>query len=161
MKISKIRFVSEGAMIAALYVILTYISMAMGLDKGAVQCRLSEALCVLPVFFPSAVPGLFVGCIISNILTGCAVWDIIFGSLATLIAAIITSKLRRFIYLSPLPAIVMNTLIIPPVISIVYQSEMALPLIFLTVFLGEAVSCGGFGTLLLIAIKKHLNKRIK
>ena len=145
-------------MIAALYVILTYISMTLGLDKGSIQCRLSEALNILPVFLPSAIPGLFIGCVISNILTGCAIWDIIFGSLATLIAALITSKIKKFIYLAPLPAIVMNTIIIPPVISFVYQSEMALPIIFVTVFIGEVISCGFFGTLLLTTIKKRFNK---
>ena len=152
---TRTRYIAEGAMIAALYVVLTYISMIFGLDKGAIQCRLSEALTVLPVYFPSAVPGLFVGCIISNILTGCAVWDIVFGSLATLIAAIITSKIKEHIYLAPFPAIIANTIVVPPVLAYVYHVETALPIIALTVFAGELISCGVLGTILLYGLKKH------
>ena len=149
------RYIAEGAMIAALYVILTYITFAMGLDKGAVQCRLSEALTVLPVFFPSAIPGLFIGCLVSNILTGCAIWDILFGSLATLVAAIVTSRLKRFPYLAAVPPIIANTAVIPPILATVYGVETALPIIFLTVFAGEVISCGGLGTLVVHTIKKH------
>ena len=151
---TRTRYIAEGAMIAALYVILTYISMIFGLDKGAIQCRLSESLTVLPIYFPSAIPGLFIGCIVSNLLTGCAVWDIIFGSLATLVAAIVTSRLKRVKYLASIPPIVANTLVIPPIIAYVYGTEMALWLIYITVFLGELVSCGLLGTMLIGIIEK-------
>ncbi len=149
------RYIAEGAMIAALYVILTYISMMLGLDKGAVQCRLSEALTVLPFLFPSAVPGLFIGCILSNLLTGCAVWDIVLGSLATLVAAMVTRRIKKYPYLAALPAIVANTVVIPPVLAYVYHVETALPIIALTVFAGEIISCGILGTLLLYTVKKY------
>ncbi len=145
-------------MIASLYVVLTYVSMLLGIDKGVIQCRLSEALCVLPIFFEPSVSGLFVGCLISNLLTGCALWDIVFGSLATLIAAILTSKLKRLPYLAPIPSIVMNTIVIPPVLAFVYHVNEALPFIFLTVFLGELISCGLFGTILIYTLKR-LNRR--
>ena len=78
----------QAAMIAALYVVLTYIANAMGLASSAIQIRFSEALTILPYFTPAAIPGLFVGCFLSNILTGCAIPDIIFGSIATLIGAL-------------------------------------------------------------------------
>ncbi|MBE6651514.1 MAG: QueT transporter family protein [Ruminococcaceae bacterium] len=152
---SNTRFIAEGAMVAALYVILTYISMTLGLDKGAIQCRLSEALTVLPVFFSSAVPGLFVGCVLSNLLTGCAIWDIVFGSLATLVAAIITSRIKKHKFLAPIPAIVANTVVVPPVLAYVYHVETALPLIALTVFIGEVISCGVFGSVVIYFLKKH------
>ena len=154
MKKTRSRFIAEGAMIAALYVILTYVAMLFGLDKMAVQLRFSEALTVLPLFTPAAIPGLFAGCLIANILTGCAIVDVILGSLATLIAAIVTRKLRKIPYLASVPPIIANTLIVPPVLAYVYHVETALPLIYLTVFLGELVSAGILGTLLITALKK-------
>ena len=156
MKKTKSRFIAEGAMIAALYVILTYVAMLFGLDKMAVQLRFSEALTVLPIFTPAAIPGLFAGCLIANILTGCAIVDVILGSLATLIAAIITRKLSKIPYLASIPPIVANTVIIPPVLSFVYHVETALPLIYVSVFLGELLSAGVLGTLLLTALKKKI-----
>lgn len=79
---------TQGAMIAALYVVLTFIANLAGLASSVIQLRLSEALTILPVFTAAAVPGLAVGCVLANLLTGCAVWDVVFGSLATLIGAI-------------------------------------------------------------------------
>ena len=84
-----------GAIIAALYVVLTYLASAMGLSSGVIQVRFSEALTILPIFTPAAIHGLFVGCLLSNLLTGCALWDVVFGSLATLLGAIFTYLLRR------------------------------------------------------------------
>ncbi len=151
---NRTKYITEGAIIAALYVILTYISMVFGIDKGFIQCRLSEALAVLPCIMPSAVPGLFVGCIISNLLTGCAIWDVIFGSLATLAAALVTSRLTRLPYLSSLPSIIANTASIPLILVYVYGIGAALPAVMLSVFVGELISSGILGTLLLIYIKK-------
>jgi len=82
MKHSKLALLTQGALIAALYTALTYLANALGLANGAVQVRFSEALTILPVFTPAAVPGLFVGCLLANLLTGAAIWDILFGSLA-------------------------------------------------------------------------------
>ncbi|HOA84750.1 MAG TPA: QueT transporter family protein, partial [Bacillota bacterium] len=76
-------FIARAGIIAALYVALTFLSAAMGLASGVIQLRLSEALCVLPVFTPAAIPGLAVGCLIANFATGAVVLDVIFGSLAT------------------------------------------------------------------------------
>lgn len=152
---NKIRFTVNAAAVAAVYVVLTYLSYLLGLDKGAVQLRFSEALTILPIFMPSAVPGLFVGCILSNLFTGGAVWDIVFGSLATLIGAFFTRKLRTKPLLALLPPIIANTVIIPPMIRLVYGSETALPLIFLTVGIGEVLSCGVFGYILYRILLKN------
>ena len=88
MRNKKVLFITQGAVIAAIYVVLTYIVSLLGLTNGVIQVRLSEALTILPVFTPAAIPGLVVGCVISNILTGAVIWDVIFGSLATLIGAV-------------------------------------------------------------------------
>lgn len=100
---SSVTTIVQAAMIAALYVVLTYLASILGLASYVVQVRFSEALTILPYFTPAAIPGLFIGCLLSNILTGCAVPDIIFGSLATLFAAVLTYKLRRFKWMAPIP----------------------------------------------------------
>lgn len=158
MKNGYARHIAQGALIAAMYVVLTEISALFGLSGGAIQLRLSEALTVLPLWFSSAVPGLFIGCLISNLITGCAIWDVVFGSLATLVAAIVTSKMKRFKYLAALPPIIANTLVIPPIIAYVYGSDMLLPMIYFTVFLGELLSCGVLGTGLILLIQKRKNE---
>ncbi len=152
---NKIRFTANAAMIAALYVALTYICNLFGLAKFAVQLRFSEALTILPIFMPSAVPGLFVGCVLANLLTNAAVWDVIFGSLATLIGAFLTRKLRKTPYLAFLPPIVANTLVVPPIVCFVYGSDMAMPLVYLTVFAGEVLSCGVLGFILYRALLRN------
>ena len=91
----KINFLTQAAMIAALYVVLTLAINAFGLASGAIQVRVSEALTILPYFTPAAIPGLFIGCLLSNTITGCALFDIIFGSIATLLVAVGTYLLRR------------------------------------------------------------------
>ena len=88
----KTLFITRGACVAAMYVALTMISAAFGLSSGAVQVRISEALCILPAFFGAAVPGLGVGCFAANMITGAPLWDCIIGSLATLLGAIGTYK---------------------------------------------------------------------
>ena len=107
-------YLTRAGVIAGLYVALTWISALLGLSgMGAIQLRLSEALCVLPYFTAAAVPGVTVGCLLANLLTGAALPDIIFGTLATLIGAVGTRCLRRNRYLAPLPPIAANTVIIP------------------------------------------------
>lgn len=105
---------AQAAMIAALYIVLTFIANLLGIASGAVQIRFSEALTILPYFTVSAVPGLTVGCLLANILTGCALPDIIFGTLATLLGAVFTRLLRKYKWLAPVPPILANALIIPP-----------------------------------------------
>lgn len=154
-KNSKALFVAHASIIAALYVVLTLIANALGLANYAIQIRFSEALTILPYFTPAAIPGLFVGCILSNTLTGCLPLDIIGGSIATLLGAICTYKLRKWKYLSPLPPIIFNMLIVPPILSFVYQFEGTLYYFTLTVGIGEILSCGVLGTFLLLFLEKY------
>lgn len=153
----KTRYLVQGGMIAALYVVLTYLAQLAGLASGAVQLRLSEALTVLPMLTPAAVPGLFVGCLLANLFTGCAPWDVVCGSLATLAGALLTALLRRRrapLWTAPLPPILCNTLVVPPVLLLVYHAEGTLPFFYLTVFAGELLSCGVLGLLLLYPLHR-------
>ena len=164
MKNKNVLYLTQAAMIAALYVVLTMIANALGIASGNIQVRFSEALTVLPFLTPAAVPGLFIGCLIANLVP-----DIIFGSLATLIAAIGTWMLGKaalgkdekqkklFTWLSPLPPILANAVIIPPVLKYAYG---ILPMWFsvITVTAGEIISCGIFGLILLAALKKYKNQ---
>ena len=155
MKNSKVRFIAYSAMIAAAYVALTMISAAFGLSSGAIQGRISEALCVLPIFTLSAVPGVTVGCFIANILCGGTVYDIVFGTLATLIAAVITYFIKNPL-LSSIPTIVSNAVIVPIVLIMSGVGGVNMfPYIALTVGLGEVISCGILGTILAVYMKKH------
>lgn len=147
----------QAAMIAALYVVLTFIANALGLASQAIQVRFSEALTILPYFTPAAIPGLFVGCLLSNILTGCALPDIVFGSLATLVAAILTRKLRKHKWMAPLPPIAANAIVVPFVLLYAYGVG-PLWFTFITVTAGEIISCGVLGMILLFALQKHAGK---
>ena len=151
----KIRNIAVGAVIAALYVVLTYLSNLLVIASGVIQVRLSEILTVMPIFTPAAIPGLFVGCLFANILTGCALWDIVFGSLATLLGAIGTYFLRRHNVLALVPPILSNAVIVPFVLLFAYSLEGSYWYFFTTVGIGEIISCGFFGTILLKSLKKH------
>lgn len=144
----RVVLVTHGAMIAALYIALTYLANAFGLASGAIQVRLSEALTVLPFFTPAAVPGLFLGCIISNLLTGCVALDTVFGSLATLLGALGTRCLAKKRLLAPVFPILANTAVIPFLLRYVYGIPGSLGYFFLTVFVGEVISCGILGSIL-------------
>ena len=79
---AKTIYLTRGAMIAALYVAVTWLCSLIGLSSGVIQFRISEAMCILPVFFPEAVPALFIGCMLSNLIAGGLIWDVIFGAIA-------------------------------------------------------------------------------
>lgn len=147
--------ISQGALIAALYVVLTWVANAMGLANGAIQVRFSEALCVLPVFTPAAIPGLFVGCLLSNILNGCVVWDIVFGSLATLIGAIGTYLLRKTKFVFTLPPVIANAVIVPFVLRYAYGVGDAHWFLVVTVGIGELISVCILGMILKVALWKR------
>ena len=155
----KVLFLTHAAMIAALYTVLTFLANALGLASGVIQIRFSEALCILPYFTPAAVPGLFLGCLLSNILTGCAVPDIIFGSIATLIGALGSYALRHKKWLVPAPPILANAIIVPLILKYAYAVE-PLWFSFLTVSAGEIISCGILGLVLLNILAKSGAKRI-
>lgn len=142
------RQLATGGMIAALYIVLTYLANMVGLASGAVQVRLSEALTILPCLTVAAVPGLTVGCVLANLLTGCALWDVVFGSLATLLGAIGTRLMRKTPNLAWIPPVVSNTIIVPIVLQKVYGVPDALWFLALTVGAGELISCGLLGLLI-------------
>lgn len=146
--IQKSHFLTVSAMIAALYVVLTELASLLGLSSGEIQLRFSEALTILPVFTPAAIPGLAIGCLLANLLTGCAIWDVVIGSAATLIGAVGTYLLRRHRILAVLPPIAANTLILPFVLRWVYELPGTIPYLMMTIGIGEALSCGVLGLLL-------------
>ena len=147
-------FLTQAAMIATIYVVLTGIAAGFDLANGAIQVRFSEALTVLPFFTPAAVPGLTIGCLLSNILFSGNIFDIIFGTLATLLGALGSYALRRNRYLCSIPPVVSNALIIPFVLTYAYHIPGGIPFFMLTVGLGELISCMVFGQILLSALLK-------
>ena len=152
----RVRFITLSATIAALYVVLTLISAVFGLSSGAIQIRISEALCVLSFFTPAAIPGLTIGCLISNLLTGANLLDVVFGTLATFIGVIGGYYLRKRKWLITLPTVLANTIIIPLVIVYGFGvTDMSLPLIAFTVCLGELISETLIGSALLSVLKRY------
>lgn len=119
-----------------------------------IQVRVSEALTVLPAFTPAAIPGLVIGCLLSNTLTGCVLLDIIFGSVATLIGALGSYALRRHTWQVPIPPIVSNMIIVPFVLRFAYGATDAFPFMIATVGAGEIISCYLLGMILYGALKK-------
>ena len=154
MKNKNVTFLTQAAMIAAIYVVLTLLFRP--ISFGEIQVRISEALTILPLFTPAAVPGVFVGCLIANIIGGGILPDIIFGSLATLIGAVLTYRLREHTpLLAPLPPIAANTVIVPFVLFYGYGVNLPIPFMVLTVGIGEVLSCGVLGLLLFSALKRY------
>ena len=146
--------ITIGGAIAALYVVLTVLAAQFNLASGAIQVRISEALTIMPVFTAAAVPGLTVGCVLANLLTGCAAWDVVFGSLATLIGAVGTRMLKNKPLLAWIPPVVSNAVIVPIVLQQVYGVPDALWFLVLTVGAGELISCGLLGLLLYSGINR-------
>ena len=142
-----------GGMIAAIYVVLTVLAAQLNLASGAIQVRFSEALTILPVFTVAAVPGLAIGCVLANLLTGCAVWDVVFGSVATLIGAVGTRLLKNKPLLAWIPPALSNMAIIPIILIKVYAVPDAWWFLVLTVGAGEVLSCGVLGLLLWRSLK--------
>ena len=156
----KVQFLTHAAMIAAIYVVVTVLFAPFSF--GEIQVRVAEALTILPYFTPAAVPGLFVGCVIGNIIGGAILPDIIFGSFATLIGACITYLLRNNSkYLAPLPPIISNMVVVPFVLYYAYGITLPIPLMMLTVGIGEIISCGVLGMIMLTALQKYRYKIFK
>ncbi len=150
---TRARRIAEGAAIAALYVVLTLIFAP--ISFGEMQVRISEALTILPMFTPAAIPGLFVGCILGNLLGGAIPLDVIFGSLATLIGAVGGYLLRKNRWLVPLPTVLANGVIVPFVLRYGYGVALPIPLMMVYVAVGEIVSCYGLGELLCTVLIKN------
>lgn len=160
MKNKKVLFLTQAAMIAAVYVVLTLVFQA--ISFGEIQVRIAEALTILPVFTPAAIPGLFIGCLIGNVIGGSILPDIIFGSLATLIGAYFTYLLRRQNkFLAPLPPIISNIIIVPFILRYAYGFNLPIPFMMLTVGMGEVISCGVLGMILYTPLQKHRNRIFK
>ncbi len=154
MKKQNVLFTTQAAMIAAIYVVLTLVFAPFSF--GEVQIRISEALTILPVFTPAAIPGLFVGCLIGNFAGGAILPDVIFGSIATLIGAFFTYKLRnQKRILAPVPPILANILIVPLVLRYAYGVALPIPFLMLTVGIGEVISCGVLGLLIAAALSRY------
>ena len=144
-------------MIAAMYSVVTVITAQFSfLD---IQLRLTEALCILPIFTPVAIPGLFIGCFFANLCSGAPLADVIFGSLATLIGAYGTWKLRdKKPCIAIIPPIVANLVIVPFILKFAYGLETAIPQMMLTIGLGEICACGVLGLLLFRMLLPHKEK---
>lgn len=156
-----ILYLTHAGIIAALYTVLTVLIGAFGLSGGVIQLRLSEALCILPLFTPAAIPGLTIGCLISNLITGCIWQDIVFGTLATCIGAWGAELLKRTPFLAPLPTVAANTVIVPFVLAYAYGFEGGVWYFMLTVGIGELLSAYLLGILLLLALRKRAPKIFK
>ena len=147
-------FMTQAAMIAAIYVVLIFVFAP--ISFGPVQVRVAEALTVLPLFTPAAVPGVFLGCLIGNLLSPeMIVLDIVFGSLTTLVAAIISYKLRHKKYLVPMPPVVLNMIIVPLILKYGYGLPIPIYINVLGVAIGQLISCYGLGILLMKILDKY------
>lgn len=152
------RQLATAAIIAALYTVMSLMSSVFGLTYGAIQCRFSEALTVLPFFLPEAVPGLFVGCLVTNLMSTVGPLDIILGSMATLLAALWTAKMPNK-WLAPLPPVICNAVIIGAMIAW-YEAGFgpgfgaAFAYNAATVGIGEAIACYVLGMLLLAILPR-------
>ena len=150
-----VKDLTTAGLIAALYVILTLFAQMLGLASGVIQLRISEALTILPIFTAAAVPGLAIGCSLANFMTGCAAWDVVFGTVATLLGALGTRIIgRRVPVLGPVFPIAANCLIVPPVLMNVYGADEAYWFLVVTVGIGEILSCGVLGWMLYKALKR-------
>ena len=142
----------RAAMIAALYAALTLLFQP--ISYGPVQFRVSEALTILPVLTIDAVPGLFVGCLLANLLGGSLWYDVVFGSIATLLAALCTRRLRNRFWLAALMPVLFNGVIVGAVVHYCYAPVFPLPLSMLSVAAGEAVACLVVGPLLIRVMQR-------
>ena len=157
MRSRRVKYITQAAMIAAIYVVLTLFISAFNLASGAIQIRISEALTVLPAFTPAAIPGLFIGCLISNLLSGGMLLDVIFGSLATLLGACGTYLLRKWKWVVSVPPILSNALIVPFVLAYVYHIPGGVPYFMVTVGIGQILSCSVLGMIVYKILAKYRN----
>ena len=146
-----VRFIVQAGIIGAIYAVLTIVFAP--ISYGQIQVRISEALTILPFFTPAAIPGLFVGCLIANLYGGLGLVDIAFGSLASLLSAYLAYRIRKYKFMVPLPAIIINGIVVGIILNVLYD----LPLIasMLWVGLGQALACYGLGLPLLLSLQKY------
>jgi len=155
---NKTKFLVQSAMIAAIYVVLTLVFKP--ISYGLMQVRVSEALTILPFFTPAAIPGLAIGCLLANVIGPYGILDVILGTTATLIAAVLSYKMPNK-YLVPIPPIIVNALIIGPMLYYILVAEQV-PVqmmgAILWVALGQVIACYGLGYPLLRLLEKYKNK---
>lgn len=138
------------AIIAAVYATIT-ITFA-PLSYGVVQVRISEALTILPFIFPESALGLFVGCLIANVFGGLGIIDIVFGSLATLLAGYLTSKMPNK-YWAPLPPVLINAVVVGLILKFVVGAPLLLTMLYVAI--GQFLACYLLGLPLLIWLKRY------
>lgn len=153
MKENKVVFLTQAALIAAVYVVLC-VAFA-PISYGEVQVRVAEALAILPYFTPAAIPGLFVGCFLSNMIGGSILMDMIFGSLATLIGAAGSWYFRKNRILVLVPPIAANTIMVPFVLRFGYGVPLPIPFMMLTVGIGEVIAVAVLGSVLLNVLDRY------
>jgi uncharacterized membrane protein len=155
-----------AALIAAMYTVLTYVSSALGIAYGGNQFRLSEALCVLAAFYPSAISGLTLGCLFSNIASPLGVVDILFGTLATFLSAVAVRMISKYcgkaaVFIIPIPPTVLNAIIVGLEMVLFTQNEaslIAFLLFALQIAVGEFTVCTVLGIPLYYIVKKRIKK---
>lgn len=163
MRNKKVIWITQSAVIAAIYVVLTALSQLFGLASGSIQVRISEALCILPYFTPAAIPGLWIGCLLANLVTAAPIYDVIFGSLATLLGALGTYALKKHKVLCTLPPVLANAVIVPLVLIYAYkipevifhEINITFAFNFITVGLGEVISVCILGGILLRVLNQY------
>ena len=143
--LKNIRFLLRASLIAAVYTALCLLFQPISFGFAGVQLRVSEALTLLPMLTTAAVPGLFVGCLLSNLLGGAMMIDVVVGSLTTLAAALCTRKLRNHPLWAAVPPVLFNALTVGCIIHYVYGVNMPLWLCMLSVGLGQLAACYGIG----------------
>lgn len=149
------RQLTRGAVIAALYTALSLLLAPISMGKTGIDFRIAESFTLLPVLLPESIPALFIGCLLTNLLAGGALPDILFGSIATLLAAFCTYRLRnRPITIAALPPVLLNLLIVGPIVHYLYMPSIPLLLCMLSVGAGQAVACYALGIPLLFAIRR-------
>jgi len=146
-------YIVQSAMISAVYVALTVIFAP--ISFGLIQVRIAEALCIMPLFTSAAIPGLFIGCLFGNSAGGAAIYDVVFGSIATLIGAFFGYLFRANRWLVPIPSIISNMLIVPFILKYVYMVDVPIILQMLYIGFGEIIACYGLGELLGSVLLKH------
>ncbi|HHT66384.1 MAG TPA: QueT transporter family protein [Clostridiales bacterium] len=154
LKISRVhyaRFLTQAAVIAAVYTVLTLVFAPISYGESMIQIRVSEMLTVLPFYTPAAIPGLFVGVLISNLFSPVGAIDVILGSLATLLAAWLSYRMPNK-WLVPIPPIAVNGLIIGGMLHYVYQFPLLLTILSITI--GQIVSCYALGGILIAVLEK-------
>jgi uncharacterized membrane protein len=145
----KVSDVAYGGMIAALYVAVTILFAP--ISYGEIQLRVSEALTLLPFYMPAAVPALFVGCLIANFLGGLGLWDVVFGSGATLLAAWLSSKMPN-LWLAAIPPVIVNMFVIGALIHFIIGVPFLISALY--VGSGQAVACFALGIPLMRVLEK-------